>query len=191
MFLELSEPDEWTAFGHTATELFREVFSRQAVRRTREIVRLQAALVSCDPGDTFGSLRTDVLSVELLIELAGVAPGANVARTIRPDTRERVVRARGYLDEHLSDDVDLRTLAREVALSPFHLARSFRQEVGESPHRYLVRRRLDRAAELLVSTPLTVTQVCDRVGFGSPAHFSQSFRRRFGVPPSVYRTLAP
>jgi AraC-like DNA-binding protein len=192
MFLELSEPDEWSAFGRTATELFQEVFSRQAVRRTREIARLQAALVSGDPGDTFGSLRTDVLSVELLIELAGIAPGANVARTtIRPDTRERVVRARGYLDEHLSDDVDLRTLAREVALSPFHLARSFRQEVGESPHRYLVRRRLNRAAELLVSTPLTVTQVCDRVGFGSPAHFSQSFRRRFGVPPSVYRTLAP
>ena len=80
MFLELSEPDEWSAFGRTATELFQEVFSRQAVRRTREIARLQAALVSCDPGDTFGSLRTDVLSVELLIELAGVAPGANVAR---------------------------------------------------------------------------------------------------------------
>ena len=191
MFLELSEPEEWSAFGRTATELFQEVFSQQAVRRTREIARLQAALVSCDPGDTFGSLRTDVLSVELLIELAGVAPGASVARTIRSDTRERVVRAREYLDEHLSDDVDLRTLAREVSLSPFHLARSFRQEVGESPHRYLVRRRLDRAAELLVSTPLTVTQVCDRVGFGSPAHFSQSFRRRFGVPPSVYRTLAP
>ena len=114
MFLELSEPDEWSAFGHTAAELFQEVFSRQAVRRTREIVRLQAALVSCDPGDTFGSLRTDVLSVELLIELAGVAPGANMARTIRPDTRERVVRTRGYLDEHLSDSARLRGRWRSV-----------------------------------------------------------------------------
>ena len=191
MFLELSEPDDGSAFGRTTIELFAEVFSRQTVARTREVARLQAALAAHDPDDVFGSLRTDVLSMELVLELAGVAPRENVARTIRPDTRERVVRAREYLDEHLSDDVDLRTLAREVALSPFHLARSFRQEVGESPHRYLVRRRLDRAAELLVSTPLTVTQVCDRVGFGSPAHFSQSFRRRFGVPPSVYRTLAP
>jgi len=192
MFLELSEPDERAAaFGRTTIELFAELFSRQTVTRTREVARLQAAIAAHDPDDVFGSLRTDVLSMELLIELAGVAPCANVARNIRPDTRERVVRARDYLDEHLSDAVDLRTLAREVALSPFHLARSFRQEVGESPHRYLVRRRLDRAAELLVSTPLTVTQVCDRVGFGSPAHFSQSFRRRFGVPPSVYRTLAP
>ena len=191
MFLELSEPDEWSGFGRTATELFQDVFSRQAVGRTREVARLQAALSSSDPRDTFGSLRTDVLSVELLIELAGAAPQVSAARTISPDTRERVVRARDFLDEHLSDDVDLRTLAREVALSPFHLARSFRQQVGESPHRYLVRRRLDRAAELLVATPLTVTQVCHRVGFGSPAHFSQAFRRRFGVAPSLYRTLAP
>jgi AraC-like DNA-binding protein len=192
MFLELSQPDETaSAFGRTTIELFAEVFSRQMVARTREVARLQAALAAHDPDDVFGSLRTDVLSIELVLELAGAAPGAKEARTLRPDTRERVVRARDYLDEHLSDDVDLRTLAREVALSPFHLARSFAQEVGESPHRYLVRRRLDRAAELLVSTPLTVTQVCDRVGFGSPAHFSQSFRRRFGVPPSVYRTLAP
>jgi AraC-like DNA-binding protein len=191
MFLELSEPEESSPFGHTAAELYHEMFSRQVVGRTREIARLQAALASCDPRDTFGSLRTDVLSVELLIELAGAGPRVNSARTISPDTRERVEHARAYLDEHLSDDVDLRTLAREVALSPFHLARSFRQEVGESPHRYLVRRRLDRAAELLAYTPLTVTQVCGRVGFGSPAHFSQAFRRRFGVAPSLYRTLAP
>ena len=191
MFLELSEPDDGWAFGRTAIELFQDVFSRQTVARTREVARLQAALTAHDPDDVFGSLRTDVLSMELLIELAGVAPRNSAARTLPPDTRERVVRARDYLDEHLSDDVDLRTLAREVALSPFHLARSFRQEVGESPHRYLVRRRLDRAAELLVSTPLTVTQVCHRVGFGSPAHFSQSFRHRFGLPPSVYRKLAP
>ncbi len=190
MFLELSEPDEGSAFGRTAGELFAEVFSRQAVALTREVARLQVALADHDPDHVFGTLRTDVLSMELLIELAG-APRERATRVVRADTRERVVRAREYLDEHLSDDIDLRTLAREVALSPFHLARSFRQEVGESPHRYLVRRRLDRAAELLVSTPMTVTQVCDRVGFGSPAHFSQSFRRRFGVPPSVYRTLVP
>ena len=191
MFLEISEPDDGAIFGGAMVELFRNVFSRQAVASTREIARVRAALAANVSDDAFASLRTDVLAMELLIELAGTSSPVDVPRLVSPDIRDRVLRAREYMDEHLSDNVDLSTLAREVALSPFHLSRLFRQEVGESPHGYLVRRRLDRAAELLVSTPMTVTQVCDRVGFGSPAHFSQMFRRRFGVPPSIYRTLAP
>lgn len=114
-----------------------------------------------------------------------------VTRPMRSDTRELVRRARTYLDEHLADDVSLAILANAVALSPFHLARSFRREFGTSPHAYLVERRLERAAELLTTTVLSVSQVSHRVGFGSPAHFARTFRRRFGVPPTVYRTLAP
>ncbi len=188
-FLEIAEPDDRPSTGLVTSELLDHVFSRQAVHCTPEIARLRAALVAPASDEPFASLRTDVLSMELLLELARADRRAPAPRVLHPDVRERVVRAREYLDEHLSEDVSLSTLAREVALSPFHLSRLFRQEVGESPHRYLVRRRLDRAARLLISTPLTVTQVSDRVGFGSPAHFAQSFRRRFGVPPSVYRTL--
>ena len=191
MFLEIDEPGGGWGFGSVPLELFDELFSRQAVACTRAVARIQGALAAEFPLNRLTSLRMDVLTVELLIELVETASRAKVSRAIRPDMRERVVRAREYLDEHLAEDVDLRTLSREVALSPFHLTRLFRLEVGEPPHRYLVHRRLDRAAELLVSTPLTVTQVCDRVGFGSPAHFGQAFRRRFGMPPSVYRKLAP
>jgi AraC family transcriptional regulator len=190
MFLELLPTEDGSAFGHSTGELVEDVFSRQVVANTTEIARLVSALVRVSDGP-HARLRTDVLSMELLIELAEATSPVRTQRAIRPDVKERVVRAREYLDEHLSEPIDLRTLAREVALSPFHLARLFRQEVGESPHRYLVRRRLDRAADLLVTTPLTITQVSERVGFGSPGHFAQAFRRRFGVPPSVYRTLAP
>ena len=189
-FLEISGPDEGSAIGRATAELLDQVFSRQAVRCTPAMARMQAALAAPASDEPFASLRTDVLSMELLLELARAERRAPAPRALHPDVRERVVRAREYLDEHLSEDVSLSSLAREVALSPFHLSRLFRLEVGESPHRYLVGRRLDRAAHLLVSTPMTVTQVSDRVGFGSPAHFAQSFRRRFGVPPSAYRMLS-
>jgi AraC-like DNA-binding protein len=190
MFLEFLPTEDGSAFGRSTGELYEDVFSRQVVANTTKIARLVSALARVSDGP-HARLRTDVLSMELLIELAEATSPVRTQRAIRPDVKERVVRAREYLDEHLSEPIDLRTLAREVSLSPFHLARLFRQEVGESPHRYLVRRRLDRAADLLVTTPLTITQVRERGGVGAPGHLAQAFRRRFGVPPSVYRTLAP
>jgi AraC-like DNA-binding protein len=190
VFVEFSPQHGGSALEDALNELLGRVFVRQATPRTRELSRLQAALLASSD-DAVSSLRADVLSMELLLEASGSRWDATAAagRATRSDVRSRVLRAREYLDDHVSDRIDLRTLAAEVSLSPFHLARSFRREVGESPHRYLVNSRLDLAAELLVGTSLTVTQVCDRVGFGSPGHFAQSFRRRFGVAPSVYRTL--
>jgi AraC-like DNA-binding protein len=101
--------------------------------------------------------------------------------------RAQVLVARDYLDEHFAEDVDLATLARVASVSPFHLARAFRAEVGIPPHAYLVERRLDRAAALLGSGDGTVTQVAMAVGFRSPAHFAKRFRRRFGTSPSAFR----
>ena len=72
MFLELSEPDDGSAFGRTTIELFADVFSRQAVARTREIARLQAALAASTPTTRSGRCGRTCSSMELVLELAGV-----------------------------------------------------------------------------------------------------------------------
>jgi AraC-like DNA-binding protein len=82
--------------------------------------------------------------------------------------------------------VTLLELARHVHLSPYHLHRSFREQVGTTPHEYLLRRRLERARELLAGGA-TVTETAGATGFSSPGYFSTVFRRRLGVTPSEYR----
>lgn len=95
--------------------------------------------------------------------------------------------AREYIDRHLADPLTVDHLARLAGLSRFHFIRRFRAAVGETPHRYLRRRRLERAAELLVTTAYPVTEISDRVGFQSLGSFSTLFRRFTGESPVEYR----
>jgi AraC family transcriptional regulator len=95
--------------------------------------------------------------------------------------------ARTYLHDHIGDDVSLGSLARVVGLSPFHLAREFRREVGMPPHRYLTWLRMERARDLLERSNLPVTEICRIVGFGTLSHFGSTFRRHVGASPSEYR----
>jgi transcriptional regulator GlxA family with amidase domain len=133
------------------------------------------------------------LAIQLVAELARATedrPPRGPSAPVRSDLRERVHAARSYLDANLVDDVDLQTLARAVTLSPFYLSRLFRQEFGIPPHAYLSRARLDRGAELLTTTPMSVTQIAERVGWRSVSHFTARFRRHFGMTPSAFRRLA-
>lgn len=79
------------------------------------------------------------------------------------------------------------TLARAAHLSPAHFSREFRRVFGQTPHRYLVARRMDRAAELLRTTDESVAVICRAVGLWSLGSFSRSFRRVYGRPPAAYR----
>jgi len=78
-------------------------------------------------------------------------------------------------------------LASVACLSPNHFIRTFRQAYGQSPHQYLVTRRLERAALLLTRTGRPVTDICYSVGFESPGSFSWLFRKRYGMSPLNYR----
>jgi AraC-like DNA-binding protein len=85
------------------------------------------------------------------------------------------------LDERLSID----TLAREAGLSPAHFARAFKQTLGESPHRFLLARRLDRARHLIERCGAQLSDVAARSGFADQAHFTRHFKRQFGVTPGA------
>jgi AraC family transcriptional regulator len=116
-----------------------------------------------------------------------VGAGVNRERPLlRTWYRERIDASRHHLETRYADTHSLATLARRVAMSPFHFARVFRELTGSPPHRYLRHIRLDQAARRL-HDGLSVTDTCFEVGFSNLSHFTRSFSRAYGVPPSRYR----
>jgi AraC-like DNA-binding protein len=102
-----------------------------------------------------------------------------------------LLRAKDLADARYSESVQVADMARAARLSPAHFSREFHRTFGESPHRYLLTRRLERAAALLRTTDRTVTDICLMVGLSSVGSFTTSFRRMFGVTPIAYRAAHP
>jgi AraC-like DNA-binding protein len=98
-----------------------------------------------------------------------------------------LLQAKDVMDRRFGESLDVDTLAAVAFASPAHFARSFKRAFGESPHQYLLRRRMERAKELLRHTDRSVTEVCFAVGFSSLGSFSATFRSLVGEPPSAYR----
>jgi AraC-like DNA-binding protein len=103
------------------------------------------------------------------------------------DRNRRMLRTRDAMDRAFAQPLDVPALARFAHVSPAHFSRQFRATFGETPHRYLQRRRVERAMELLRETDRPVTEICFDVGFNSLGTFSRTFRRIVGEPPSAYR----
>jgi transcriptional regulator GlxA family with amidase domain len=103
------------------------------------------------------------------------------------ESNRRLLRARDAMDARYAEPLDIPSLARIALTSPAHFSRTFRDTFGETPHRYLQRRRVERAAFLLRETTRSVTDVCLDVGFGSLGTFSRTFSDIVGVSPSAYR----
>jgi AraC-like DNA-binding protein len=101
------------------------------------------------------------------------------------------LRAKDLIDARYRDPLDVPTLARAAHLSPAHFSREFRRAFGESPHQYLLTRRLERAAELLRNTDQTVADICATIGLSSIGSFTTSFGRAFGLSPTAYRAARP
>jgi len=96
-------------------------------------------------------------------------------------------RARDYIDRHYLTDLDLDELAQVAGVSKFHFVRSFESAYGETPIRYLTRRRIERAQDLLRNANLSVTEICLLVGFASLGSFSVRFTQLVGECPTDYR----
>jgi AraC-like DNA-binding protein len=102
-----------------------------------------------------------------------------------------LARAKDLADARYSEALDVDDLARAAGLSRAHFSREFRRAFGESPHAYLLTRRLERAAALLRGTDRTVADICFSVGLQSVGSFTTSFTRTFGVSPTAYRAQFP
>jgi AraC family transcriptional regulator len=92
-----------------------------------------------------------------------------------------------FIEENLDGDLSLDGMAREVEISPLYLARAFKAAVGQSPHQYVLARRIERAKELLRNTELPIVDVALSAGFSSQSHLSHWFLRNVGVSPAAYR----
>jgi AraC-like DNA-binding protein len=102
-----------------------------------------------------------------------------------------LLRAKDLIDARYRDPLDVPALARAARLSPAHFSREFRRAFGETPHQYLLTRRLERAAALLRSTDRTVADICFNVGLSSVGSFTTSFGRTYGMTPTAYRAAYP
>lgn len=99
----------------------------------------------------------------------------------------RLLRARDAIDRAYDQPLDIPALARIAIVSEAHFIRTFKATFGETPHRYLQRRRIERAMALLRTSSLTIGEICVEVGFASPATFTRTFREIVGETPSSYR----
>ena len=106
------------------------------------------------------------------------------------ESNRRLLRARDAMDRAYAEPLDVPALARIAHICPAHFIRTFRATFGETPHRYLQRRRVERAMFLLRETDQSVTDVCLAVGFTSLGTFSRTFRDIIGESPTAYRRRA-
>ena len=103
------------------------------------------------------------------------------------DLNRRLLRARDAMDRAYAEPLDVRTVAAVAHVSEAHFIRCFRTVFGETPHRYLQRRRVERSMFLLRETDRSITDICFDVGFMSLGTFSRTFREIIGETPSSYR----
>ena len=102
-----------------------------------------------------------------------------------------LLRAKDLADARFREPLDVAALASAARLSPAHFSREFRRTFGETPHQYLLTRRLERAAALLRNTDRSVADICFTVGLSSVGSFTTSFGRAFGLSPTAYRNSHP
>ena len=110
--------------------------------------------------------------------------------TYLPPARH-LLRAKDLADARYFEPLGVDDLARAAGLSRAHFSREFRATFGESPHEYLLTRRMERAASLLRNTDRSVADVCLSVGLQSIGSFTTSFKRTYGVTPTEYRAAFP
>ena len=103
------------------------------------------------------------------------------------ETNRRMLRARDAMDRAYAGPLDIPALARVASVSDAHFVRTFRATFGETPHRYLQRRRVERAMFLLRESDRSVTDICFEVGFNSLGTFSRTFHEIVGDTPIAYR----
>jgi AraC-like DNA-binding protein len=186
--------DECLSF-HLSQELVETIAGGLATWRTGSLPPLAELVVLGELAQAAGEGRTDlgvdevgILFATRFVEIASgrrqKAPGP------RARDRRRAVEAALRIEARSHQTIDLESMAREAGLSTFHFLRLFARVLGVTPHQYLVRSRLRRAARLLADGDRPVTDVAFDVGFGDLSNFVNAFRRAAGISPRAFRKLA-
>ena len=186
--------DECLSFQF-APDWIEAVGGAPALWRTGAVPPLAELMVLGELGQAAASGGSDIGLDEMGMLLAArfaetVSGRKRKAPPARAADRRRAVTAALWIDAHAADPIDLESAAAETGLSPFHFLRLFARVLGVTPHQYLVRSRLRRAARLLAEVPRSVTDIAYDVGFGDLSNFVRSFHRAAGVSPSGFRRAA-
>ncbi|WP_439374737.1 helix-turn-helix domain-containing protein [Bradyrhizobium sp. DASA03120] len=142
-----------------------------------------------------GNLLVEALASSLAARLLQRRPSASHTRLFPRRThhgldRRRLFRVLDYIDANLEGDLSLECMATIACLSRYHFARAFRQAVGESPHRYVSTKRLERAKALLVRSDRPLVDIALALNFSSQANFTRAFKQATGQAPGQYRQTA-
>jgi AraC family transcriptional regulator len=190
--LHLHVPNELTAECVRDAPGYQEpaLYSEPSLTRDPTVERLARALLETEQvGGSFGQLYADCLSIAIVARLL-----ASARRLVTSDRRKvaalakwRLKRAMEYIEPRLSETVSLADVASAVGLTRMHFAAQFKAAVGLSPHEYHLRRRVERAQEMLLKANMSVVDVALAVGFRTQQHFTSIFTRFVGQPPYAWR----
>lgn len=151
----------------------------------------EAILGEMDQPSPMSRLVADALEQAVglhLLSRYAHAPGAAFRpRPVLGASDLRLVRAVEYIEAHLEREVTLEDLAGVACLSTFHFSRCFRLGLGETPHAYLLGRRVQRANRMLSATAFSLSEIAYACGFASQSHFTKAFKQRTGFTPGAYR----
>jgi len=158
------------------------VLSCNDIKATRKLVGEIINL--CLSPDDHAPLEISLALSRILTELAVSAHRSMETSELSPAVRQ----AKEFIDQHYAEQVTLEDIARASLLSPYHLSRTFKAQIGVAPHAYLNQRRLDKARRLLLTTQMTVQDISDRVGFSNVNILIRSFKNAAGMTPTAFRS---
>lgn len=177
---------------HLSPELVESVGARAEAWRAGAVPPLPGLMVVGELAQAAAEGRSDAALDELGMWLCArfvstVTGSDSPGRAPGERDRRRAVEAARWIDAHSEGDVDLESAARSAGLSAFHFLRTFAKVLGVTPHQYLVRSRLRRAARLLAEDERSITDIAFAVGFGDLSNFVRTFHRAAGVSPRAFR----
>jgi AraC-like DNA-binding protein len=163
-------PTELQQFVYLANNLFELLqTAKRELERDREAAK--ASLVTAS-----SILQSEI---ERRSRAKGARPGALAAW--------QIARVRAFIDENLHRTIHAKDLSAVAQRSTAHFSRSFKQDLGEPPHAFVVRRRLQRACHLIITSSASLSEIALSVGFADQAHLCRVFKRAFGRSPSRWR----
>jgi len=186
--------DECLSF-HLAPALVETIGYRREIWQSVCVPPLPELMVLGELGQAAAEGGSEIGLDELGTLLAARFVGILSGRERKPSEpqsweRRRAVEAALWIDANSHEPIDLEAAAEEFGLSPFHFLRLFARVLGVTPHQYLIRSRLRRAARLLADDPRSITEVALDVGFGDLSNFVRTFRRAAAVSPRSFRQAA-